>query len=83
MTARFVSTPNSTKIAGQRSRTSITSRARRRRASHQAEKIEKKVGDETTTTSAGPTRRPPSRGPETMKLRWPSVLRTMPSLGVA
>ena len=45
--------------------------------------MEKKVGEETTTTSAGPLARPPSSTLLTMKLRWPMVLRATPSFGVA
>ena len=45
--------------------------------------MEKKVGEETTTASAGPLRRPPSSTLEIMKLRWPIVLRSTPSFGVA
>ena len=49
-----------------------------------AEKIEKNVGEETTTTSGRPGRaEPPSTTLETMNDRWPSVFFTMPSLGVA
>ena len=43
----------------------------------------KKVGEETTTTSAGPLARPPSSTLVIMKLRWPMVLRAIPSFGVA
>ena len=45
--------------------------------------MEKKVGEETTTTSARPLAVAPSSTLLTMKLRWPRVLRTIPSLGVA
>src|ERR1700753_1310560 len=58
MTRRLVSTPSSTKMAGHRSRISTTNRARLSLASSQAEPMEKKVGDETTTTSARPAARP-------------------------
>jgi len=54
-----------------------------RRARSQAEKAEKKVGEETTTTSAGPDRRAPRRTLDTMKVRWPMLFFTTPSLGVA
>ena len=40
-----------TKIAGQRSRTSTTNLARLTRARNHADRIERKVGDETTTTN--------------------------------
>ena len=83
MTRRLVSTPSSVKMAGHRSRISTTSRARFSRASSQAEPMEKNVGEETTTTSAGPLASPPSSTLLTMKLRWPRVLRTIPSFGVA
>ena len=83
MIRRLVSTPSSTKIAGHRSRTSTTSRARFSRASSQAEPREKNVGDDTTTVSARPHARPPSSTLLTMKLRWERVLRATPSLGVA
>jgi hypothetical protein len=78
-----VSTPSWTKIAGHKSRTSITKAARLRRASSQPDKMEKKVGEETTTTSARPLARAPSRTLLAMKLRWPSDLRTIPSFAVA
>ena len=45
--------------------------------------MEKNVGEETTTTSAGPATRQPSSTLLAMKLRWPRVLRAMPSFGVA
>ena len=45
--------------------------------------MEKKVGEETTTTSAGPLAAPPSSTLLAMKLRWPRVLRATPSFGVA
>ena len=41
------------------------------------------MGEETTTTSAGPLARAPSSTALTMKLRWPRVLRAIPSFGVA
>ena len=83
ITRRLVSTPSSTKMAGHRSRTSTISRARLSLASSQAAPMEKKVGEETTTASAGPHRRPPSSTLRAMKLRWPMVLRSTPSFGVA
>ncbi len=70
-------------MAGHRSRTSTTKRARFILASSQPDKMEKNVGEETSTTSAGPAARQPSSTLLTMKLRWPRVLRTMPSFGVA
>ena len=70
-------------MAGHRSRTSTTSRARLSRASSQAEAMEKNVGEDTTTASAGPLARQPSSTLDTMKLRCDRVLRAMPSLGVA
>ena len=70
-------------MAGHRSRTSTTRRARLRRASSQPAPIEKKVGEETTTTLAGPLAHPPSSTLLTMKLRWLRVLRATPSFGVA
>ena len=70
-------------MAGHRSRTSTTSRARLSRASSQPAPMAKKVGEETTTTSAGPLARPPSTTLVIMKLRWPMVLRAVPSFGVA
>ncbi len=70
-------------MAGHRSRISTISLARLARASSQAAPMEKKVGEETTTASAGPLRRPPSSTLEIMKLRWPIVLRSTPSFGVA
>ena len=83
MSRRLVSTPSSTKMAGHRSRTSMTKRARLSLAMAQAPKIEKKVGEETTTTSTAPTRRAPSSTLVTMKLRWPIVFLVKPSFGVA
>ncbi len=83
MTRRLVSTPSSTKIAGHRSRTSTTNRARFSRASSHPDRMEKKVGEDTRTTSAGPLARQPSSTLLTMKLRCPRVLRAIPSLGVA
>ena len=83
MIRRLVSTPSSVKMAGHRSRTSTTSRARLSRASSQAEPMEKKVGEETTTTSAGPLAAAPSSTLLAMKLRWPRVFRAIPSFGVA
>ena len=56
-------------MAGHRSRTSTTNRARLRRAKTQAAKIEKKVGDDTTTMSARPLRRHPSTTALTMNDR--------------
>ena len=70
-------------MAGHRSRTSTTRRARLSRASSQPAPMAKNVGEETTTTSAGPLGRQPSSTAETMKLRWPMVLRATPSFGVA
>jgi hypothetical protein len=45
--------------------------------------MEKNVGEETTTVSAGPQARAPMSTLLAMKLRWPRVLRAIPSLGVA
>ena len=70
-------------MAGHRSRISTTNRARFSRASSQPDRMEKKVGEETTTTSAGPLARQPRSTLLAMKLRWPSVLRAIPSFGVA
>ena len=80
MTRRLVSTPSSTKMAGHRSRTSTTKRARFTLASSHPESTEKNVGEETSTTSAGPAARQPSSTLLAMKLRWLRLLRITPSL---
>ena len=65
----------STKMAGHRSRISTTNRARFSRASTQAAPMEKNVGEDTTTVSAGPQARarPSSVGGPPVPRGWRSA----------
>ena len=62
---------------------SSTNVARLRLASSQPDKIEQKVGAETTTASAGPLARPPTSTLLAIKPSWPSAARAIPSSGRA
>ena len=83
MTARFRMTPRSTKIAGHRSRTSITKGRPILHDTTRAATAAKSVGEDATSTSASRTCGVPWRTAWSMYQRCPSVFLRKPRFGVA